>query len=112
MKVLAAAALAISCMTPSFSYALNDREQGILIGAVISGLIRSHADNHRDRDIEREREIERREMRRERSRYPQPVVIYPYPPVVNVPAPRQRLCLNHPYYDHHGRIIGYTYSCH
>lgn len=39
------------------------------------------------------------------------VPIHPYPRLPS-PVPRGRTCLQHPFYDQYGRLLGYQLSCH
>ena len=44
--------------------------------------------------------------------YVQPPVYVAPQPSLRQPWPNNRHCLQHPYYDQYGRLIGYEFSCH
>ncbi len=92
----------VAATVASSSFAWGDREQAALLGAVIGGIIVSQS---------------RGDTRPEpRVIVQPPVVLQQQEPVILYPAPlprhRGRVCLNHPYHDHRGVLIGYTISCH
>ena len=85
--------------TMSSANAWGDREQGALLGLIIGGaLVKNQQDQVQVVPVQ-----------------PQQVIVLPpvyQQPPVFVPPPKTQTCLQHPYYDQYGRLLGYQISCH
>lgn len=112
MKKLILATIASAVITvPVTSHALNDREQGVLAG-IVGTLILQHVVKNPHGQTQQPPVVVQQPapvIIQPRVIQPAPVIVYPVP---YPNATGRQYCSSTPYHDHHGRLLGYTYTCH